>query len=319
MKITTLASYPVPIADAWDTHDSSKFQDYLGCPRYYFLRHVLGLDSPMPNLDLVFGSAWHAAMEHLLQKGYDPETISEAYETRFLPIYREVFSEEWDSLNSPKNPLRAREALLAYTGRYLDDLERYEVLYTEVTGEVEVLSNLSLVYKLDALLRNRETEKILALEHKTSKNLNDLWLLQWFLSIQLGTYDHALLWKMGAENTEGLIVNGAFFKRVKDDSKAEKHQFERVAVVRTNEQRLVWFSTVRSIFERLLRDFEGLASAKESDSVLSCFPLNPKNCSSYARKCQYHDFCLFYPNPIQRLGVLTNDFVVRFWNPLEAD
>lgn len=309
------ASYPVAVRSEWDVVDSSKLQDYLGCPRYYLYRHVLGLDKDTPNLDLVFGSAWHAALEYLLQHDYSLDSVREAYETRFLPLYREAYTEEDDGLNSPKNAQRAEEALVEYSGRYCDDLKKYEVVCTEAIGEVPVSNDFSITYRMDAILRDFETGAIFPLEHKTSKNLNQLWLTQWDLSIQIGTYDHAMLMNVGVDNVSSVVINGAFFKKVKDDSKVEKHQFERLHCVRNNGVRLVWLNTVLDLLDKISRDYEKLSESKESDSVLRCFPLNPKNCTSYARKCLFHDFCKCFPNPLQKMPTLLSEFVVRFWNP----
>ncbi len=45
--------------------DSSKLQDYMMCPRYYFYRYVLGWVPEEPNHDLIFGEAWHVSIAHL--------------------------------------------------------------------------------------------------------------------------------------------------------------------------------------------------------------------------------------------------------------
>jgi hypothetical protein len=81
----------------WTRIDSSKLQDYLMCPRYYFYSHILGWKGEEPNHDLVFGQAWHAAMQYLAIHGYSDEDVTEAFD-KFLDVYRPYFSVETDEL-----------------------------------------------------------------------------------------------------------------------------------------------------------------------------------------------------------------------------
>ena len=89
----------------WDILDSSKIQSYMRCPRKYFFNHILGwsleeeeqgaleisssglLAAPKSEIrkseHLVFGTAWHHSMEHLLRenrkagmpKGYTIQSV----------------------------------------------------------------------------------------------------------------------------------------------------------------------------------------------------------------------------------------------------
>jgi len=80
----------------------------MDCARQYFFEYVLGWRSTAPNNHLVFGSAWHAAIEHILQKGYG--AVDEAVFI-FMNTYREELPPDTDELYSPKTPSRADEAL----------------------------------------------------------------------------------------------------------------------------------------------------------------------------------------------------------------
>jgi CRISPR/Cas system-associated exonuclease Cas4 (RecB family) len=57
--------------ETWQVLDATKLQTYMRCPRKFFFNYVLGWKSEIPSNHLVFGSAWHMAMEVLLDKGYN--------------------------------------------------------------------------------------------------------------------------------------------------------------------------------------------------------------------------------------------------------
>ncbi|MBU2249242.1 MAG: PD-(D/E)XK nuclease family protein, partial [Gammaproteobacteria bacterium] len=93
--------------------DSSKLKDFKRCPRYFFYRHVLGWQSQTPNNHLVFGSAWHEAMEYLLLNGYGDNSVIEAFD-KFLAYYRQSFPPETDEMFKAKTPDNAFWTLAQY-------------------------------------------------------------------------------------------------------------------------------------------------------------------------------------------------------------
>jgi hypothetical protein len=115
-----------------------------------------------------------------------------------------------------------------------------------------------------------------------------------------------------------MIINGLFFHKVKDDTaSSEKHSFKRISCTRTKDQMRIWLATVNRICEQLEAEMFLLSSESESNPTMKSFPCNENACFSYGRKCAYHDFCCYWPNPLQQadngppLG-----FKLEFWNPL---
>ena len=47
------------------TYDNTRLSDFKDCPRYYFLRHVLGwtVDYGRTAAPLIFGGAWHEGLD----------------------------------------------------------------------------------------------------------------------------------------------------------------------------------------------------------------------------------------------------------------
>ena len=78
MPVDLTRDYPVPVSDCWSVLDPSKIKTFKQCPRQFFYEHVLGWRSKEPNLHLVFGEAWHQALEHLFNNGMSSNKIAEA-------------------------------------------------------------------------------------------------------------------------------------------------------------------------------------------------------------------------------------------------
>lgn len=302
-------TYPAPISvgnPLWDVTDSSKLSSFLQCPRQYFYRYVLGWSVDRPNIHLVFGTAWHLAMEHLLltyakDNGYTPEATLDAYNL-FLAEYRKSFPEDLDLSNSPKDPGTAFKALAEYSGHYRDDT--FKVLYTEVAGSVLIDDSHTITFKIDAIIDGKEG--IYCLDHKTTGSLRQAWQDQFVLCMQAGTYPHALYCMFPEEDIYGIIFNGVILTK--------DLQFKRVPVRKTNEQMAVWLWNTLYTINFIDWNFEQLANAKEGDNVLRAFPMNTESCTKYGT-CSYHPYCTAWANPLQRCHQCPVGFKEEHWDP----
>lgn len=305
-----MPDYPIPHNPAWDILDTSKLLDFIECPRRYFYRHLLGWTSDRPNNHLVFGEAWHRALEVLLNKGYEPAGISEAFDT-FMACYRPIFPEDTDELYYPKVPAVVLPALAEYTTRFANDHNNFQVLNTEVSGSAPLNDNLSIHFRLDAICRDMRSGKFFVLEHKTAGSTY-MWAEQWLLSFQVGTYTHVLYCLHNPEEVFGVVMNGTFFDKRK---KSNPVDFMRFDVPKTEDQMRTWLFSVLSWANIMQYNLDMLSQCTEDDGVLSAFPLNPKGCTSYGKICPYHDFCIAWANPLRRCFEVQPGFKVEFWDP----
>lgn len=299
-----------------NTIDTSKLKDYQRCPRYFFYRHVLGWDSESPNNHLVFGSAWHEAMEHILLNGYSQQSVMDAYD-KFLAYYRKTFGPETDELFYPKTPDNAFVALCLYTGHseYKRDLDHQEVLYTEIAGKVMIDETHSISYRMDSVILDKKTKKLFSREHKTGSSLFN-WDIQWLLDLQPGTYSHVLYCLYPYENVSGIELNGTFFyKRKKEPVNATS--FHRFPLHKNKEQMQMWLNRVRYLMWEIDREYAILEESTEDMPVLQAFPQRDTNCIYYMRLCPYHDYCTAWSNPLRRCDEPPIGFTIRYWNPLD--
>lgn len=294
-----------------DKKDASKIKEYMTCQRKYFYRYILGWESTAPRNDLVFGQAWHHAQEYLLLNDYSPESVNIAFQEHFLPYYRKYFDESTDSLFGNKIPSRALVALAEYTEKWKNDHREFEVLHTEINATVPITESERLYLRMDSILRDRSTDLIFSMDHKTSKTLSRFWTDQWALSVQVGTYTHALYCLYPIEQVRGIKISGTFFPS------AKKVDFERVPCWKSFDQMQVWLTNMLYWLGDLKRQTEVLMEEdNESNPTMYSFPLNPESCTKYFG-CPYHDFCTAWRNPIRRSYEPPLGFEVSFWDPEE--
>ena len=314
---------------SWAILDSSKLDDYLRCHRYFFYSHVLGWRLDIPNHHLYFGESWHRAREFQLIHGY--EEVEGAYQT-FLNYYRLQFPEETDIHYRPKTPEAVYQALLNFGVTYPSDLDDNELLrnpdtgepFTEISGTVPIDEKRVLHFRMDSLLRRRESGMIFSWDHKTTTSYikYDNWDMQFYLSMQNGTYTHCMYCLFPVDQVLGVEFCGTGFEYLSRGSSQRPAGYysilKRVPAFRSHEQMNVWLWNTIDTVNDVERDFDRLMDSSEHDDILMAFPLNPGGCTKY-RGCEYHDFCQNVPNPLRHCGEPPFGFIVEHWDPRERD
>lgn len=305
MKITDL----IPVQEIWQVIDPSKLSCYMECPRKYFYSHVLGWKSETINNHLVFGLAWHEAMEHILRSYYSEESVEEA-QILFYESYRRQLSDETDGMFAPKDPSTALASIRAYWNRYKNESSRFTVLFTEIAGQVLISPENVLHFKIDAIRQDKETGKIHVLDHKTSQRRMNYWSESYSLSTQMLTYIHALYCLYEHKLVQGARVRCSFFY------KSKPTEFDEAVVEKNERQMLAWLTSVSHWYNSLRTDMEFLLTEDDSkEEVMSAFPMNEKSCFLYGRQCEFFDFCCAWSNPLARCEEPPLGFQVEWWDP----
>jgi hypothetical protein len=296
--------------------DSTKLQTFQDCPRQFFFEYVLGWKTDRPSNHLVFGSAVHLALEHLILNGYRVQTVTEALQI-FNDEYREIFPEETDQLYSPKTPGRFMEMLVLYVQKYASDLNEYRVYKTEFGGTVHLSPDHRLAFKMDTILQNIETGNYLSLEHKTKGGnyIDKSYHIDHMMGVQVGTYTHVLNCLFEPTVVDGVIINCMCFKKTKNPD----FILERFPVFLTNDQMYIWMENTKNWIDHLQKEFEILSEDSVDADHMKAFPCNGRSCSNWGRVCQYQPLCSSWSNPLQHTSHRPLDMKVEFWNPLEED
>lgn len=297
-----------PLQHALQTVDSTKINQFLDCPRQYFYSYVLGWKSERTNNHLVFGQAWHEAMEHMLLHGYTPESVTDAYE-KFLLCYRAEFPESTDEMFKPKTPANALRALLEYALHYQHDFKNFRVLHTEVAGHVSI-DHRAIAFRMDSICENVDGA-LFSLEHKTKgSTFSRSWTDQWAMSFQAGTYTHVLHCLAVDRPVKNVTINGVGFA-------AKGPSFLRVPVARTPVHMQNWLFHARHFLDRMEDEMSQLVEACENMDrpILTAFPQNPQACTKYFG-CEFYDYCSAWGNPLQHAEKPPIGYCLDHWNPL---
>ena len=138
-----------------------------------------------------------------------------------------------------------------------------------------------------------------------------MWLDQWALSFQCGTYNHVLYCLFSPNEVWGVEINGTIFNKT-------KIQFQRVPSRRTLSAMQSWFWHANEYVARIEEDFARLREASKDDEVLMCFPQNPTACTKYFG-CPYHGFCTAWSNPLKYADEAPLGFHIEWWNPADQE
>jgi len=165
---------------------NSERSKYRRCPRSWYYTYQLGRVPVMIPEPLFFGSAIGEALDAVWNKDGDPIHIFSAYikkhgykdEEKLLAVY-----------------YKGVAMLTVYQEVYTDDLERYELVDTEQRVKLN-LGNVTLRGAIDKVLRDKQTGRLIVLDHKTSKDdiedpSGDFWQIK-MLDPQLVGYAQAL-------------------------------------------------------------------------------------------------------------------------------
>jgi hypothetical protein len=310
----------IPTVDTHRIQDSTKIMAFMKCPRMYFFEYVIGWRSDSPNIHLVFGAAWHEAMEHLFLNGMTAVSVEEAYQ-KFETVYREAFDQTMDPIHEPKTPGNALRALVQYAKQYRHDREEFDVLHTEVAGSVMVGEE-PIFFKVDTIVRDKRSGRINSLEHKTTTSFSPMWLHQWRQKFQVGTYTYALRLLYGPDEVDGVIINGVAIRnpaKLKLDgtpyANARDTEFQRVPSRFDNKKMADWFNQALYWLLYIRAEFERLYEERTDAEVLQAFPKNTENCVQYGKPCPYLDYCIAKPNPLQWGDTTPIGMMVDHWDP----
>lgn len=304
MKVKDL-DLPVPYNETMDVVDSSKVQSFMDCPRGFFYRYVLGWERTQSNIHLVFGSAWHDAMEHILLHGYSAESIMNAWQ-KFNEVFMEGFPNEHEhDAYAPKNPAFALKALEKYALYHRDNDKNDEVIMTEIASTVPIREDRVIHTKLDSVIRR--PDGIWSREHKTTGRNSASWRDKWALIIQIGSYTHSLYGMFPNEKIQGVQVNGTVF------TKSKIAEFVRIPVYKTPQMMQEYLFEVNHWIDQMMWNYQQLANTKESDDVMTAFPKNGQSCSKFG--CRYNGLCTAWQNPVQKCHTVPPEFQVNFWDP----
>lgn len=299
----------IPVHETMFMLDSSKLQQLMDCPRGFFFNYILGWQNTDPNIHLVFGSAWHEAMEHVMEHGTSKQALLDAH-AKFKEVYEEEFaSDPMASEHYSKNPENALKALADYAAEW--PIDPTNTVYTEIAGATPIREDRQIHFKMDAIRRHpehhEEAGKYYAMEHKTTSRKTQSWQDKWGYKFQVGTYLHALnSWLSDPKDLDGLTINGSIFR--KNDT-----EHLRIPIRKSGAQMMEYLFEANYWWSFYERNMRLLANEVDpSDQVMVAFPRNTESCSKFG--CKFKGLCNTRPNPCRDLRTPVG-YERDFWDP----
>lgn len=301
--------------------DCTKMLLYMRCPRRYFFEHILGKRTEGSNFHLIYGRAIHEGMEIVIMR----QTADDVTKTLTMAMdaFDKVYLNEMpeDMMGTYKHKTRENAHLLfkEYMQYYHND--SFDPLYTEVAGEVGIGNNQfgqprTMMFKIDAIIKNHADGKLWILEHKTATRKSDE---QWQAHIQPRLYLHVLHSLKSEVEIGGTIMNTLILKDPNTkvaQTRQYVNEFNRERLILSGDQMLSFLDTVNEWVSRIEEDYRRYLVQRENGMELTAFPQACSSCYDYFRICPYNNICAFSRYKADQ-EFNASGFVDFHWDPLK--
>jgi len=311
-------------------YDNTRISAFKKCPRFFYYRHVRDWTRGT-NSALVFGGAWHEAMDCVWALLCDKETSHTTEEivdramVEFMgKWYKDGMEnpEEMDSIDldnlRTNRPDIAREMLFEYIGTRRNLLQRddFTLLEIEKPFAVPLDPNDPSLFYVGRIDKTFDFQgNIIAGEHKTtslyskSTGIRPQYLSSYSPNSQIDGYLYA-----------GNIEFGPRFKSIWIDI-ALKHKtihdtFVFLPIERQNTHLDSWLWEIHYWIGQIEANKEALMiteSERGQQKYMAAFPKNTNSCMDFNTECTFMDLCKMWTNPTEK--ETPNGFKEEKWEP----
>ena len=317
-------------------YDNTRITEFRTCPRKFYFRHSRDLVRKGFSAPLVFGSAWHEAMDIVwkclagnrsdfsngVQNLNDSDVVNLAYDA-FVASWiadggtdpMNMSPEEIQQLGA-RTPFVGKEMLYEYVIQRRGFLEKVELVAVEEPFAVPLdpaNSDLFYVGRLDKVFR--KGKDIIVGEHKTTSlykvggPFRATFIDQFSPNSQVDGYLHAIHMKYG-EAAKAVWVDGSLVHKKVHDG------FVWIPIERQHNMLDAWlWETLYwiKLIEENRAAIEQPGAAEQP--FMAAFPKNTNACQDFARNCPFIDLCKAWPNPLAKAD--PPDFDKEPWSPFD--
>lgn len=297
--------------------DNTTISDFRTCMRMGYYKHVRGWRPADPAPPLIFGGAWHDAMDVVWSRLCNNasariEAVQEEAFTAFLKNWQEagapypipmVSKRYWGD----RCPDTAVAMLAGYIKKRRASLERMEMLYAEEPFVVPLMDGIAYTGLRDKLVRYRSDNFIV--EHKTTTwgskgGFRDLWSETWSPNSQVDGYIYSA--KLAYPHLQTSVwIDGALVHPA-------HNVFEFIPVRRSSANIDGWLWETKYWAGMIRQNWA--AERPVEAPYLAAFPKNTGSCIQYNRLCPYLHVCKNHANP-EAVGTPAG-MEVKFWDPI---
>lgn len=309
--------------------DYSSLSTFIDCPRKFFFQYIAHLRSTKPNIDLIFGSAWHYGLEEAYkQLQADPQTsMSDATDISIqaMNTYWTVEGEPNfpnPDIIFPKSPGHAANMYEAYWKKYYSTDQDGKIIGVEIPFNIPMKVKLSsssneyfdINYTGRIDLAKLLNGKLIIFDHKTAKAIYPITVSSFQSSLQTEGYLSA--GKIYFDNLPRIVFNIALCQK-------SKIAFERIEIIKNDNNIERFLDDLKYHMTEIIANL----SLMEYEHDIQDKKFNPTAfkrscgyaCTQYFRTCPYFDLCTMRNNPYLYLNDTPAGYKVEEWNPDDHD
>lgn len=281
--------------------DSSMLKDFINCPSYFYLRHILGLRKKFPpgtgEAKFDWGTCWHHVMQAYTSNEFSQEAGLIALEKHY-PAYITPTTDK-----KKRSKSRMIEAFFGYVDKYREgDLRDFEILRQEQFFDVyDEDQDLRWCGRIDDILRRTRNKRILVRDYKTSSAMGPNYFNQHELGFQFPGYVWAADHMFAGEQVVEIMIDVMYMITASHDFFRKTFRYP---APRLNE----WVRNVNWWTDKLWH----LIDNHLDDPTQ--WGLNWNHCTNYGQ-CDFFPVHSLTPEGSSRLNVLQADYVVDYWDP----
>lgn len=308
-------------------YDNTMLGDYKKCPRYFYFRHVRGWTPSGIAMPLIFGLAWHAAMD-VIWRGYKKMNKDElvsvamaAFEDVWIeegckPI-KELGLQDLEMLGA-RTPYTAQEMLHGYLNKRSYILESSRLIAAESPFAVPIYPDRDDIFYIGRRDKKIETDTgdLVILEHKTTSEykveggFKEQYIQSWWPNSQCEGYLYAGRMEDG-DKVRSVWVDAALVHKKVHDA------FRFIPISATFSTLDNWLWEARDWINRVESEKQRLAGQPADRTVMGAFPRNTDQCSGKYGLCTYQSLCRSYHNP-EQVTEAPAGFQEKFWEPFDT-
>lgn len=297
--------------------DNTKLSGYKNCPRYHFLRQVLGWKRVGTGSALVFGSSWHEGMDAVWThaKNVQPDELAKMAYLSFIQKWEEEGYnpepglQEQEQLGA-RTPMVAYEMYVEYINARWKMLQEANVLAVEQPVAVPIpgMDNFWYVGRLDKVIQYGAN--ILVLEHKSTTayatigNFRTDYVESWYTDSQVKGYE--FLASLYYPGLDAVWVDAALVH------KKIHNAFKFIPVNHSQDLMLEWVNDMAAWTARVALEEDKFKDAGYLTPGL--FPKNENSCFGKYGACTFIDVCRSVADP-SKLDEIPAGYIVEPWNP----
>lgn len=310
-------------------YDNTQLSTFKECPRKYYLRHIRGFTGSGTSMPLVFGGAWHNAMD-VVWSNY-----GKVPNDQLARLSMKAFNLKWTEEGLPEPTELTLEQLESYGAR--TPMVAAEMIYNYINARKQTFENST--FKLNAVEQPfavpiypdstnhwyiGRLDKVFQLngsriigEHKTTSDykidggFKTGWLDSWSPSSQIEGYMFAGNMYYEDGGVRYVWVDGALVHKKVHDA------FKFIPLAANLSSLDGWLWEARDWIERINTEKAKLSeSANTNGNQLLAFPRNTDSCTGKYGPCTFKRLCSNVTNPA-KLETAPETYIVKFWSPFE--